>query len=137
MVEFAREKYAHEKIVYEHLDIDGDVADFLKKYGTFQRVYSFRTLHWSKDLRRALLNIAQLLLPGGECLLFFHARSFLFESFKKLSQLEPWSKYANVRISSIELLQNFTLITDEHLVETKMRFSASQTQLERPLWLFQ
>lgn len=110
MVVYAKEKYAHEKIVYEYLDIDGDVADFSKKYGTFQRVYSFRTLHWSNDLRRALGNIAQLLLPGGECLLLFCARSFLFESFKKLSQLEPWSKYANVLLGAIPESQDIASV---------------------------
>ncbi|KAL1472766.1 hypothetical protein MTO96_039124 [Rhipicephalus appendiculatus] len=101
MLEYAKEKYAHEKIVYEQLDIDGDVSGFSKKYGTFQRVYSFKTLHWSRDLRRSLGSIAQLLVAGGECLLFFTARCFLFETFKELSRLEPWSKYADVLLRGV------------------------------------
>ncbi|KAL1478620.1 hypothetical protein MTO96_016056 [Rhipicephalus appendiculatus] len=101
MLEFAKEKYAHEKIVYEQLDIDGDVTGFLRKYGTFQRVYSFKTLHWSRDLNRSLGNIAQLLAPGGECLLFFQARGLLCESFKEMSRLQPWSKYADVLLQAV------------------------------------
>ncbi|KAL1478623.1 hypothetical protein MTO96_016059 [Rhipicephalus appendiculatus] len=101
MLEHAKEKYAHEKIVYEHLDIDGDVTGFLRKHGTFQRVYSFKTLHWSRDLHRSLGNIAQLLAPCGECLLFFLGRNFLFESFKEISRLQPWSKYADVLLQAV------------------------------------
>ncbi|XP_037522175.1 juvenile hormone acid O-methyltransferase [Rhipicephalus sanguineus] len=101
MLKYARQKYAHEKIVYEHLDIDKDVSGFLKKHGAFQRVYSFRTLQWSQDLSCALRNIAELLVPGGECLLLFFARSFLMESFKQMSRLEPWSKYADVLLRGV------------------------------------
>ncbi|KAH7942738.1 hypothetical protein HPB52_000687 [Rhipicephalus sanguineus] len=101
MLKYAREKYAHEKIVYEHLDIDNDVSGFLKKHGAFQRVYSFRTLQWSQDLSGALRNIAELLVPGGECLLLFFARAFLMESFKQMSRLEPWSKYADVLLRGV------------------------------------
>ncbi|KAH7944130.1 hypothetical protein HPB52_016365 [Rhipicephalus sanguineus] len=101
MLEYAREKYPHDRIVYEYLDIDDNVKAFSKKYGAFQRVYSFKTLHWCRDLRRSLGSIAQLLAPGGECLLFFTARCFLFETFKELSRLEPWSKYADVLLRGV------------------------------------
>ncbi|KAL1485890.1 hypothetical protein MTO96_047182 [Rhipicephalus appendiculatus] len=82
MIDYAKENYAHEKIVYAHLDIDNDVTAFKKKHGAFQRVYSLKTLHWSRDLHRSLDNITQLLAPGGECMLYFHAKTFLFESFQ-------------------------------------------------------
>ncbi|XP_049273392.1 trans-aconitate 2-methyltransferase [Rhipicephalus sanguineus] len=65
MIEYAQENCAHEKIVYDYLDIDNDVSAFSKKYGAFQRVYSFKTLHWSKDLHRSLDNIAKLMTPGA------------------------------------------------------------------------
>ncbi|XP_037523620.1 juvenile hormone acid O-methyltransferase-like [Rhipicephalus sanguineus] len=106
MIEYAKKNYAHEKILYEHLDIDNDVSAFSKKHGAFQRVYSFKTLHWSRDLHRCLGNIAQLLSRGGECLLYFHARSFLFESFKELSHLEPWTKYADVLLRAVPKSHN-------------------------------
>ncbi|KAH6942889.1 hypothetical protein HPB50_011483 [Hyalomma asiaticum] len=101
MLKYAREHCAHEKIVYEHLDIDKDVSAFVKKHGAFQRVYSFRTLHWSRDLRGALSNIAELMVPGGECLLHFTARSLLMESFRQLSRLDPWSKYADILLGGV------------------------------------
>ncbi|KAH7944025.1 hypothetical protein HPB52_014527 [Rhipicephalus sanguineus] len=89
MLHYGREKYAHEKILYQYLDIDDDVKGFSKKYGTFQRVYSFKTLHLSRDLHRSLGNIAKLLSPGGECLLYFTTRCSLYECFKEMSSLEP------------------------------------------------
>ncbi|KAL1478628.1 hypothetical protein MTO96_016063 [Rhipicephalus appendiculatus] len=92
MLKHARKNHAHEKIVYEYLDIDNDVSGFLKKHGAFQRVYSSKTLQWSRDLPCALRNIADLLVPGGECLLFFYARNFLMDSFKEISRLEPLVK---------------------------------------------
>ncbi|KAH7942737.1 hypothetical protein HPB52_000686 [Rhipicephalus sanguineus] len=101
MLKYAREKYSNVKIFYDHLDIDEDVSAFLKKHGAFQRVYSFKTLQSSRDLPGALRNIAQLLVPGGECLLFFYARTFLKESFKQMSRLEPWSKYADVLLRGV------------------------------------
>lgn len=101
MIEYAQENCAHEKIVYDYLDIDNDVSAFSKKYGAFQRVYSFKTLHWSKDLHRSLDNIAKLMTPGGECLLYFLARKFLFESFKELSRLERWTKYSDVLLRAV------------------------------------
>ncbi|KAL1478621.1 hypothetical protein MTO96_016057 [Rhipicephalus appendiculatus] len=54
-----------------------------------------------RDLHRSLGNIAQLLAPGGECLLVFLGRSFLFESFKEISRLQPWSKYADVLLQAV------------------------------------
>lgn len=106
MIEYAKQHYAHEKIVYDTFDIDSDVSPFKKKYGAFQRVYSFKTLHWSRDLHHCLGNIAQLLTPGGECLLYFHARTFLFESFKELSHLEPCTKYAEVLLRAVPKSHN-------------------------------
>ncbi|XP_049524400.1 malonyl-[acyl-carrier protein] O-methyltransferase-like isoform X2 [Dermacentor silvarum] len=124
MLEYAREKYPHEKVVYEHLDIDDDVSAFLKNHGTFQRVYSFNMLHWSRDLRRALAHITQLLAPGGECLLFFVARGFVFESFKELSRLEPWSKYANVLLQAVPKSHDIVNQKDQHAYLTEAIASA-------------
>ncbi|KAL3246224.1 hypothetical protein MRX96_057822 [Rhipicephalus microplus] len=101
MLKYAREKYSSEKILYEHLDINNDVSGFLKEHGTFQRVHTFKTLQWSQNLRCTLRNIADLLVPGGECLLYFYARNFLMESFKRLSSMERWSKYADVLLGGI------------------------------------
>ncbi|KAH8037572.1 hypothetical protein HPB51_014887 [Rhipicephalus microplus] len=101
MLKHARENHSSENILYEYLDINNDVVGFLKKNGTFQRVYSFKTLQWSQDLRCALSNIADLLLPGGECLLYFFARNFLKESFKHLSRMKRWSKYVDVLLGGI------------------------------------
>ncbi|KAL1478622.1 hypothetical protein MTO96_016058 [Rhipicephalus appendiculatus] len=115
------------RLCTSHLDIDGDVAGFLSNYGTFQRVYSFKTLHWSRDLHRSLGNIAQLLAPGGECLLVFLGRSFLFESFKKISRIQPWSKYADVK-SSLIANPIFSLLSEEEKTAFQETLSTHQSE---------
>ncbi|XP_037579662.1 juvenile hormone acid O-methyltransferase-like [Dermacentor silvarum] len=101
MLEYAKQHFPHKLIKYEHLDIEGDVSSFVEAHGPFHRVYSFKLLHWAKDLHRALANISELMIPGGECLLVFLARAFVFESFRHLSTTDPWRKYADILLSYI------------------------------------
>ncbi|XP_070383147.1 juvenile hormone acid O-methyltransferase-like isoform X1 [Dermacentor albipictus] len=94
MLSYARENSAHSNIVFEHLNINDDVADFAAKYGTFSRIYSFFCLNWVKDQAKAMKNLASLLAPSGECLLVFPAWSPARMLWRKLVRLERWSKYA-------------------------------------------
>ncbi|XP_077523999.1 juvenile hormone acid O-methyltransferase-like [Amblyomma americanum] len=96
MVEYAREHFAHPKIEYRQMDIGLDVTDFLAEHGAFQRVYSLRTLHWLKDQALAFANISRLMAPGGECLLTFLGRCDIFEFFRRIAKLAPWTKYSDV-----------------------------------------
>ncbi|KAK8761145.1 hypothetical protein V5799_027587 [Amblyomma americanum] len=95
MVEYAREHFAHPKIEYRQMDIGLDVTDFLAEHGAFQRVYSLRTLHWLKDQALAFANISRLMAPGGECLLTFLGRCDIFEFFRRMAKLAPWTKYSD------------------------------------------
>ncbi|KAM7302421.1 uncharacterized protein ISCGN_017938 [Ixodes scapularis] len=66
MVEHAKRKFAHPKICYDVLDIGGSgVADFVGRYGQFDRVYSFFCLHWIRNQERAFKNIADLMRPAA------------------------------------------------------------------------
>ncbi|XP_037557935.1 juvenile hormone acid O-methyltransferase-like [Dermacentor silvarum] len=94
MLAYARENSAHSKIVFAHLNINDDVADFAAKYGTFSRIYSFFCLNWVKDQAKAMKNLASLLSPSGECLLIFPAWSSTRMLWRKLGRLERWRKYA-------------------------------------------
>ncbi|CAN7945209.1 unnamed protein product, partial [Ixodes hexagonus] len=94
MVEYAKEHFAHPRICYEVLDISGNgVTDFVKRYGLFDRVYSFFCLSWTKYQEKAFKNIAQLLKPDGGCLLVFGTSSIAARFRKKLATLDHWRKY--------------------------------------------
>ncbi|KAH7965359.1 hypothetical protein HPB49_006452 [Dermacentor silvarum] len=95
MLEFAKKHFPHPRIEYKQLDIGHDVDNFLAEHGTFQRVYSLRTLHWAKDQARAFSNIARLMAPGGECILLFLGRCDTFDFMRRMAQLEPWTKYSH------------------------------------------
>ncbi|KAM7299721.1 juvenile hormone acid O-methyltransferase-like [Ixodes scapularis] len=97
MVEYAKKNFAHPKICYDVLDISGNgVADFVKRYGQFDRVYSFHCLQRVTDQGAVLKNIAILLKPGGECLLLFGASSIIMRLNKMLATMDHWKKYRKV-----------------------------------------
>lgn len=97
MLNYAKQNFAHPKITYDFLDIGGDVSSFVKKYGEFDRVYSFCCLNWVQNKKVAMLNIHQLLKPGGECLLFFPLGGRLYENWKRIGAMERWKAYKPVR----------------------------------------
>lgn len=96
MLKLAAEKYSHPNIEYKQLDIVGDVGDFVRTEGHFQRVYSFLMLQWVRDQRRAMLNVEKLLAPGGECLLIFERSLHFFDLFVAMMNSPRWEKYAHV-----------------------------------------
>ncbi|XP_070384636.1 biotin biosynthesis bifunctional protein BioHC-like isoform X2 [Dermacentor albipictus] len=98
MLDFAREHRAHPRIEYLTLDLraEEDVARFVREQGRFQRVYSFLTIHWMADQRRAMRNIETLMAPGGECFLVFSDTIVLFDIFKAMMTEPRWSKYSEI-----------------------------------------
>ncbi|CAN8021583.1 unnamed protein product [Ixodes persulcatus] len=102
MLEFAKTHYGHPKIIYDVLDIVADdMSDFLERYGRFDRVYSFFCFNWVKDQEKAFKNIAELMKPGADCLLWFYAASPHIRFRQKLVEMERWKKYAKVAESCI------------------------------------
>lgn len=97
MVEYAKKHFAHPKICYDVLDIStNDVTDFVQRYGQFDRVYSFFCLHWVRDQEAAFKNIAELMKPGGGCLLLFMASNTSMQLPKRLATLDHWQKYRKI-----------------------------------------
>lgn len=96
MVAYAKRHSAHPKIVYDLLDIRGKVTGFVRKYGQFERIYSFFCLQWAKDQEVAFKNIAELMAPGGECLLMFPARTPPFYLWRRICEEKRWRRYAEV-----------------------------------------
>ncbi|XP_075741064.1 juvenile hormone acid O-methyltransferase-like isoform X1 [Rhipicephalus microplus] len=96
MIEHARRHSEHEKIEYELLNIGGNVTEFLRRYGHFDRVYSFYCLQWLKDQSTALKNIASLLFPGGQCLLVIPASQQPAAVWNRLAQMDRWKKYSEI-----------------------------------------
>ncbi|XP_077529656.1 juvenile hormone acid O-methyltransferase-like [Haemaphysalis longicornis] len=96
MLSFARQNSGHANIEFDFLNISEDVGDFVLKYGTFDRVYSFFCLNWVSDQRKALKNVSQLLSPSGECLLVFPAWSLTKMFWRKLAQMDRWKAFSNI-----------------------------------------
>ncbi|XP_037580575.1 juvenile hormone acid O-methyltransferase [Dermacentor silvarum] len=96
MLSYARENSAHPKIQYDHLNVGDDVGEFIKKYGRFDRVYSFFCLNWLKDQEQAMKNVSRLMTPAGECLMVFPAVSPTRALWRKMAQLDNWKKFSNV-----------------------------------------
>ncbi|KAK8777845.1 hypothetical protein V5799_020815 [Amblyomma americanum] len=96
MLKLAAEKYSHPKIQYLKLSILGDVDEFVRREGQFQRLYSFLMLQWIRDQRLAMENIEKLLVPGGECLLLFERNLHFFDLFEEMIKSSQWSKYSHV-----------------------------------------
>ncbi|CAN7986460.1 unnamed protein product, partial [Ixodes hexagonus] len=90
MIDYARRHFDHSHVHYETLNISEDVSTFLEIHGAFDRVYSFYCLHWIKDQRSALANIARLMAPGGECLLQFCARTPVYALWRDFAQMSRW-----------------------------------------------
>ncbi|KAG0444544.1 hypothetical protein HPB47_013675 [Ixodes persulcatus] len=97
MVEYAKKNFAHPNICYDVLDISGNgVAYFVKRYGQFDRVYSFLCLQRTSNQEAVLKNIAGLLKPGGGCLLLFGASTGVMRLNKTLATMDHWEKYRKV-----------------------------------------
>lgn len=111
MLSHAMKNYSHPKIVYDILDIRGDVSGFQQKYGQFERVYSFFCLNWVKDKQVAVNNIWRLLAPGGECILLFVIGGNAFKSWTILGEMERWKSYKKVRTDTFISKQSQPKIT--------------------------
>lgn len=114
MVSYARKHSAHPKIIYEQLDIAGDISNFLQEFGTFDRIYCFNSLNRVKEQATAWKNISSLLKPGGECLLFYSAWYATPDIWRALAKREKWSRFSELWESMIPATQDMDS-TEERL----------------------
>ncbi|XP_054933776.1 juvenile hormone acid O-methyltransferase-like [Dermacentor andersoni] len=96
MLAYARQHCTHPSIEFEYLNIGDDVSNFAKKYGKFDRIYSFFCLNWVKDQAQAMKNVSTLLTSRGECLLVFPAWSPTRMLWRKVAKLDRWSKFSKM-----------------------------------------
>ncbi|XP_053684589.1 juvenile hormone acid O-methyltransferase [Sabethes cyaneus] len=94
MVRFARKAHACRKnVLFDSLDIGGEIDHFLDKWGQFDHITSFYCLHWVRYQNMAFSNIYNLLKTGGDCLLAFLARNPIFDIYDQLSRYPKWAEY--------------------------------------------
>ncbi|XP_077491102.1 juvenile hormone acid O-methyltransferase-like isoform X2 [Amblyomma americanum] len=96
MLKVAVEKYSNPRIQHPQLDILGDVSEFVRREGQFQRLYCFQVLHWIRDQRMVIRNFEKLLAPGGQCLVVFLRGLVFCELFEKMMKSPRWSKYSQI-----------------------------------------
>ncbi|XP_077512637.1 juvenile hormone acid O-methyltransferase-like [Amblyomma americanum] len=108
MVSYAQNNSMHPKILYKQLDITGDVAEFVKEHGLFDRAYSFNVFNRVTDQAAAWENVARLLRPGGECLLYYGAWYVTPEIWRKLAQRIRWNKFKELWESMIPGTQDMS-----------------------------
>ncbi|CAN8006900.1 unnamed protein product, partial [Ixodes hexagonus] len=96
MIDYASQNSGHPQINHDVYDIRQDPSGFIQKHGQFHRVYSFFCLQWVKDQGTALKHVAELMVPGGECLLFFPARAPVFRVWRRMCRMERWKAYSEV-----------------------------------------
>ncbi|CAN7938359.1 unnamed protein product, partial [Ixodes hexagonus] len=106
MVQFAENNFSHPQVIYDLLDIRNDVSEFVKKYGRFERLYSFNVLHWVKDQYTAFKNISDLMTPDGECLLTFAARLPSYDIWRRMVNMDRWKTFS-------ELIESFIPPTND------------------------
>ncbi|XP_018494858.2 juvenile hormone acid O-methyltransferase [Galendromus occidentalis] len=98
MLDYARGAYPHRAISYDVFDVSSadSAQELVSRYGHFEFVFSFYTLHWVRDLAGALANVRRVMLPQGqpsECLLSFLALNPALLVYRILGKDSRWAKY--------------------------------------------
>ncbi|KAF4518562.1 hypothetical protein B566_EDAN015373 [Ephemera danica] len=62
----------------------------------FDKIYSNYCLHWVQDQSTAMLNIYDLLRPGGEMILVFLGYHPVFQAFQYLAAKPQWAPFMKV-----------------------------------------
>ncbi|XP_011699664.1 PREDICTED: uncharacterized protein LOC105456975 [Wasmannia auropunctata] len=86
MIEYAKKAYGDNKrLEFETLDIQ--TKNLPEKYiSKFNHIFSFHTLHWCNDIRKAFENMYCMLQPGGTIFVLFSLSHDLYEVLKNFKQ---------------------------------------------------
>lgn len=94
MINYARKHYgSNPKVIFDKLDISGNVDEFLSKFGSSDHVVSFFCLHWVRNQEVAMKNIAKLLAANGDCLLLFITSANIYTVHHEMSKSSKWSQH--------------------------------------------
>ncbi|KAL1480867.1 hypothetical protein MTO96_050685 [Rhipicephalus appendiculatus] len=131
MVEFAREHFSHEDIVYDVLDITTpSLSPFLERYGKFDRVYSFLVFHIIRDHTAAYGNIARFLSDEGECLVVAFSSFDMVDVWEGVCRMPKWTgRIPNPR-NVVNSLFNFNRVKSADQVEAEVRKTLRETGLQ-------
>ena len=88
MVKHSNYNYGNELQSFQFMDCEGDIPLNLRDT-QFDIVISTYSLHWMKDLRKALTNLNKLLKHGGYFCCVFLQHHFLTDVWDKLAQIYP------------------------------------------------
>ncbi|XP_012537919.1 juvenile hormone acid O-methyltransferase [Monomorium pharaonis] len=93
MIEYAKKAYSDNKrLEFEVLDIETESLP--EKYiSKLDCIFSFHSLQWCNDIRKAFENMYRMLKPGGNILVQFIANSTALEVNKKLTQDVRFASY--------------------------------------------
>ncbi|KAM7298893.1 putative acid methyltransferase [Ixodes scapularis] len=83
MVHFARQNFPHPQMEHDGHDLRAGASKLVKKYGEFDRVYSFFAVHYAQDQASALRNVSYPMTVDRERLLVFVARIPGFDIWRR------------------------------------------------------
>lgn len=93
MVEYANRTYGEETVTFHCMDIATCKSPRDQFPAGFSKVFSLYCLHWVRDLSRAVSNMFDLLVEGGEALVVFLASNPIFRMYRILAQNPKWTTY--------------------------------------------
>ncbi|KAM7298899.1 putative acid methyltransferase [Ixodes scapularis] len=94
MVHFARQNFPHPQMEHDGHDLRAGASKLVKKYGEFDRVYSFFAVHYAQDQASALRNVSYPMTVDRERLLVFVARIPGFDIWRRVLGLDRWKSSA-------------------------------------------
>ncbi|XP_018366787.1 PREDICTED: juvenile hormone acid O-methyltransferase-like [Trachymyrmex cornetzi] len=93
MIEYATETYYHDtRIKFEVLDIQ--TKNLSEKFiSKFNHIFSFHTLHWCNNIRKAFENMYRMLQSGGTIFVVFVAHDSIYYVLKNIAQDSRFAPY--------------------------------------------
>ncbi|KAH7942892.1 hypothetical protein HPB52_002069 [Rhipicephalus sanguineus] len=131
MVEFGRERFSHDDIVYDVLDITTpDLSPFLERYGKFDRVFSFLAFQMIRDQKAAYANIAKLLNGEGECLVVAFSGFDIVDVWADVCRTPKWTGRIPKPRNVFNSLFNYNRVKSAAQVEAEVRDTLGGTGLQ-------
>ncbi|KAF5290683.1 hypothetical protein FQR65_LT01973 [Abscondita terminalis] len=92
MIQYATESYKSKNIIFKELDIMDEFK--LKEFqGYFDHVFSLWCLQWVSDQLNLYKNIYGIMKPGGDLLVYYPAKSELYEVYRKVWHKSIYSEH--------------------------------------------
>ncbi|CAL8108099.1 unnamed protein product [Orchesella dallaii] len=95
MLEYAKKTYPHPRIKYICADIfAGDDQNNDEILFNFNNIISNYVFHQIREIRKLLLRLHSILLPGGSMgFIFLTNKNWYFQALQRLGQMDKWKPY--------------------------------------------